>query len=249
MNIQVLSDLHLEHQRDYGTALIKSLDFAGADVVVLAGDIVCFGAVAVIAMDKLIALCAKTAGTVLYIPGNHEYYGATPAFVDQCLLSLEQRTKNLKVLRSGQVYEQQSQRILGDTLWFPDDPLNAVYAPGMSDFSVIRNFVPWVYERHNACRSFFDKEMRPGDIVVTHHLPSPRVIASQYTNSPLNRFFVSDLTDLICERKPALWICGHTHASIDTVLCNTRIVCNPRGYPNEGQTVRFNERLVVGSLV
>lgn len=204
-----------------------------------------FGAAALIALDKLKSLCPKVAGEVLYIPGNHEYYGATPAFVDQCLTALEQSTENLTVLRAGQVYEQHGRRFLGDTLWFPDDPLNAHYAPGMSDFSVIRNFVPWVYERYEACRAFLETEVRPGDIVVTHHLPSPQLIASQYLTSPLNRFFAADLTDLIIEHKPAIWICGHTHTSIDTTIGETRVICNPRGYPNEGQIERFDARLLV----
>jgi hypothetical protein len=31
---------------------------------------------------------------------------------------------------------------------------------------------------------------------------------------------------------------GHTHDFIDTVVGNTRVVCNPLGYPNE----RFNNK-------
>jgi hypothetical protein len=35
---------------------------------------------------------------------------------------------------------------------------------------------------------------------------------------------------LILKYKPALWIHGHTHSSVDTYVGGTRIVCNPRGY-------------------
>jgi predicted phosphodiesterase len=245
MKIQVLSDLHFEHHRDYGEALMLSLDFREADVVILAGDIVGFGSSALRAMERMKILCAKTGGIALYIPGNHEYYGTSPAFVVHSLTLMEAQIKNLTVLRAGAVFELDGRRFLGDTLWFPDDPLNPVYAPGMNDFSLIQGFVPWVYERHNACRAFLERELQAGDIVVTHHLPSPRLIAPQFVGDPLNRFFAADLTDLILERKPALWVCGHTHCSIDTRIGETRVLCNPYGYPSEGQHTRFDPRLIV----
>jgi predicted MPP superfamily phosphohydrolase len=245
MKIQILSDLHLEHHRDDGESLIASLNFSGADLVLLAGDIVDFGINAFRALDGIRSLCAKATVTVLYIPGNHEYYGASPAFVDQNLLILEQQIDNLTVLRPDVIHVQQGHRFLGDTLWFPDDPLNAVYAVGMSDFFRIKGFVPWVYERHRACRAFLERELQEGDIVLTHHMPSPSLIAPQYLGSPLNRFFAADLTDLILERKPALWFCGHTHVSIDRALGATRMLCNPHGYPTESQIERFNPHLQV----
>jgi len=241
---QVLSDLHLEHHRDDGDSMIASLDFEGADLVVLAGDIVCFGARRT-AFEKMQALCAKTAAEVLYLPGNHEYYGTSTRYVDDCLAQLELKIKNLTVLGSGKIFQLAGHRFLGDTLWFPDDPLNSVYAPGLNDFALIEGFVPWVYDRHIACRTILEQELRERDIVVTHHLPSPSLIATAFVGSPLNRFFASDLTDLILERGPALWICGHTHCSIDTTIGQTRILCNPFGYPREKQAMLFNPRLIV----
>src|SRR5579872_3193567 len=242
MKLQILSDLHLEHHRDYGEMLIASLDLSRVDLVLLAGDIVGFGAHSLTALGKMRSLCAKAAGTVLYIPGNHEYYGTSPPFVDQNLLLLEREIENLQVLRSGVIFEQEGRHFLGDTLWFPDDPLNPVYAPGLNDFALIQGFIPWVYERYAACRAFLDQELRQGDIVLTHHLPSLSLIAPQFAGSPLNRFFAADLTDLILERKPALWVCGHTHSSIDTSIGETRILCNPYGYPTESQAEKFDPR-------
>ena len=42
----------------------------------------------------------------------------------------------------------------------------------MSDFSVIRDFQSWVYEENARAVTFFRRELREGDVVVTHHLPS-----------------------------------------------------------------------------
>jgi Icc-related predicted phosphoesterase len=33
--------------------------------------------------------------------------------------------------------------------------------------------------------------------------------------------------------RPALWLHGHTHGSCDYKLGDTRVVCNPMGYPGE----------------
>src|SRR5579871_3147082 len=162
MKIQILSDLHLEHHRDYGEALVGSLDFSETDLVILAGDIVCFGVNPLMARAQMHSLCAKTAGTVLYIPGNHEYYRTSPAIVDESLRSLGREIDNLKVLSAGVIHLQEGHRFLGETLWFPDDPLNSVYARWLNDFALIQGFVPWVYQRYRACRAFLEREVRAG---------------------------------------------------------------------------------------
>jgi hypothetical protein len=68
-------------------------------------------------------------------------------------------------------------------------------------------------------------------VVVTHHLPSQRCVAPQWAGHPLNPFFVCELDALIQERRPAIWIHGHTHDSVDVRVGETRILCNPFGYP------------------
>lgn len=52
-----------------------------------------------------------------------------------------------------------------------------------------------------------------------------------------------DLTDVIEDGRPALWVHGHTHDSCDYELGATRIVCNPRGYEDENSA--FDPELVV----
>lgn len=78
------------------------------------------------------------------------------------------------------------------------------------------------------------ENVRGGDVVVTHHLPSPRSTHQKYTGSPLNRFFLAtmslELEQLMFDRKPALWVHGHTHETCDYRVGVTRVVCNPRGY-------------------
>ena len=87
--------------------------------------------------------------------------------------------------------------------------------------------------------------MRPGDVVVTHHLPTPKAVALCYAKSPLNPFFVHDVKELILKARPALWIFGHTHTSADFVLGDTRLIRNRLGYVGAEQNARFDDQLMV----
>lgn len=76
-------------------------------------------------------------------------------------------------------------------------------------------------------------------VVLTHHLPAATSVAKRYANDPLNPAFASRLDDVIEKYRPDLWIHGHTHVPCDYELFDTRIVCNPRGYPGERRDSRF----------
>ena len=71
------------------------------------------------------------------------------------------------------------------------------------------------------------------DIVVTHHAPSAMSIAPRFKNFPDTDFFHSRLENLILDVNPKLWVHGHVHDSFDYELGDTRVVCNPLGYPFE----------------
>ena len=80
-------------------------------------------------------------------------------------------------------------------------------------------------------------------IIVTHHLPSVRSIPVRFSRSPLNPAFALDLEALITVYQPDLWIHGHTHDACDYRLGDTRVVCNPRGYP--GEQTGFDAALLI----
>lgn len=242
MKLQVMSDLHFEFTEDSGASFIETLDPTGVDALVLAGDIFVarFGQEV---RDILTAFSAKYP-KVFYLPGNHEFYRGQVEQVSRLIESVAADIPNLDLLHAGRVVEFMGRRFLGGTLWFPDAPANAALQDGINDFRLIEGFVPWVYEQNRELRAFLQAEVRERDIVITHHLPSALSVPVEYRDSPLNCFFVSDETALIAERRPALWIHGHTHGPCDYYLGATRIVCNPRGYPSERNT-GFNPQLVV----
>lgn len=182
---------------------------------------------------------------VIYVHGNHEFYAGSRWSVDTAMRKATSRNANLVWLEKG-VYSDGGVRILGCPLWFPSTELSRRMAGVWSDFHYIRGFSNWVYDQHMACVSFLRREMGPGDVVVTHYLPSWRSVHPRYAATDTNCFYVSDVESLIVERQPSLWIHGHTHESADYIVGRTRVLCNPFGYARMNMVnPRFDDSLTV----
>lgn len=245
LKLHILSDLHTEFS-----------DFdppdTNADVVVVAGDIgVGTGGIEWATREYPEA-------PVIYVPGNHEYYGHDIAITYRLKAAAP---ANIRVLNND-AFELDSVRFLGSTLWTDF----RLYGEGeawfsrqrakrlIDDFSSIRNgeklFTPEdSVELHESSKAWLVSELKKGfdgpTVVVTHHLPASMSVDRRYAGDPLNPAFASSLEDLIEQYQPDLWIHGHTHVACDYELFGTRIVCNPRGYPSESSGDRFATDLVV----
>ena len=245
MKLHVLSDLHTEFA-DFTPPTID------VDLVVLAGDI----GVGREGLDWAARTFADR--PVVYVPGNHEYYGHDLSLIDE-LRSAAPR--NIHVLNDNTL-TLGGVRFLVCTLW-TDFRLyggsEAWFARQrarrlLTDFAVIRNgrkrFTPEdSVELHERSRAWLENELGKAfegpTVVVTHHLPTASSVAEQYTNDPLTPAFASGLESLIEAHQPDLWIHGHTHVPCDYTLFSTRIVCNPRGYPGEVSDAAFRDDLCV----
>jgi predicted phosphodiesterase len=239
MRLRIFSDLHLEF------APFQPSD-RGVDVVVLAGDIHL--------ETRGVGWAAETfRRPVVYVPGNHEYYGG---HFKNTLAKMKQRGEGTQVHvldRDEVVIE--GVRFLGTTLWTDFSATgNLVQAAlearqRMSDYRRIRagsyrRLRPSdVLEDHRDAVTFLRTKLAepfPGKtVVVTHHAPSTRSIADQFRGDigHLNAAYVNRLDELLGP-PAAVWVHGHTHTSFDYELLGTRVVCNPRGYipyePNPG---------------
>lgn len=82
-------------------------------------------------------------------------------------------------------------------------------------------------------------------VVLTHHAPSPRSIPPKFYGEPLNCAFASDLESLVpWKAGTSLGSLGHITRCSDYQIGNTRILANPRGYPQEAVGL-FRPDLVV----
>lgn len=235
MDIRFMSDLHFEFHRDGGKSFVASLP-DGGDVLVVAGDI---GNVANGSFQRGLSHLAERFKDIVVVLGNHEYYGATPSDVAAACRNLP---ANVHLLNRGTVTIS-GVRFVGCTLWYPDGPMNFAAEKGWSDFAAIKGARPFIYDEARKDAKFLRSTVRPGDVVVTHYLPSHACVAPNYRGNPTNIFFVHPVDDVIGDA--AVWIHGHTHDTVDKTLGDTRVVCNPFGYVHRGETGQFRDDLVI----
>lgn len=237
MRLLVVSDLHCEFHADGGRSFIDSLAAEGADAIVVAGDLSNAAGLS----DALERLCCRFVH-VIYVHGNHEFYGSDRGSVLATTREVAARFTNLHWLDCASV-DIGGRRFVGTPLWFRNDP--AAPRHWMNDFQAIDGFEDWFEIENDRAVAFLESAVREDSIVVTHMLPSPRSIAPEFKGSPLNPFFVCDVEDLLVRRRPALWIHGHTHGSLDYVVGQTRVVCNPFGYAGSEENPRFDAEKII----
>ena len=76
------------------------------------------------------------------------------------------------------------------------------------------------------------------------------MVAPQHQDSPINSAFATELGDFIANSRIDVWIYGHPHTNIDTIVGNTRIVSNQLGYKfhNEQLTNGFESGKMIEIL-
>ena len=241
MKILPISDLHLEFHADYGETILKELD-ASADLLIIAGDLSTLGFYVeanIHNIDPIGFLCKKYK-EVIFVTGNHDYWYSSPKDAFDFYSSFT--NPNFHLLENN-IKEIDGQRFLGATLWFANPPILA-RKDLMNDFKAIENFEPWVYEQGAKTIKFLEDNLKEDDIVVTHHMPTKKSTVKAYKNHPLNCFFIHDVEHLILERKPTMWIHGHTHFDFDYYIGDTRIICNPLGYITHENT-NFKTNMII----
>ncbi|MEE8322425.1 MAG: metallophosphoesterase [Candidatus Bathyarchaeia archaeon] len=230
MKIQLVSDLHVDAYRNRDDYFAQDLDPKDCETLIVAGDLAESWYLQEEAISYFEVLCDKYPN-VVYVLGNHEYYGSSFEETQDRFAALDARFSNLFCLDNESVVIE-GVSIAGTTLWFKDTPMNPVYERFMSDFNQIQHFTHWVYD-HNKLSVNFLKGVGPVDVVVTHHMPSSKSVHAKYAQEPTNLYFLCDVSEIMLDMSPKVWCHGHTHINCDYQLGNTRVVCNPRGYPGE----------------
>lgn len=235
MKIRLLSDLHTEFRLPYKTHQMS--EYRGEDVLVLAGDIAS-GATNTQTVIKHFLDCGFP--RVVYVPGNHEYYGNSIKHFDDAMIDFAETTRGVHFLRPGMV-DIDGILFCGGTLWtnFMDNPISqSVCKRVINDFRQINNFQTRnaydLYYKHleSIKQSYEQRNNRPV-VVVTHFLPARECIAPRWRGGDLvNDYFANDLGSMIREMQNTTWLFGHTHDAMDFQLGSTRLVCNPHGYYN-----------------
>jgi Icc-related predicted phosphoesterase len=248
MRVHVLSDLHLE----FGSL---ALPHTNADVVVLAGDIHT-------KKGGLKWIKETFQGQpVVYVLGNHEYYGTSVPYLTEKLRE-ESTGSNVKIL-DNEATTINGVRFLGCTLW-TDFALSGASGMAraearyeMNDYRRIRlstaqfrKLQPADTARFHARslawprRELVDSSPLGKVVIISHHAPSRLSLDSEMETDLLSAAFASNLDAVVADSQADLWVHGHIHSSSDYMLGQTRVLCNPRGYPDSSNP-NFDLGLVV----
>jgi hypothetical protein len=244
MRIQLASDLHLEQllRRFPDETLIRPAH--GADVLVLAGDIA--------RGSDAIELFQDWPVPVVYVAGNHEFYGGT---LEDVLENLAKRCQDTSIhfLEKG-CADFGGVRFLGVTCWTdyrlggPETQFYAMKSAErrMNDHRIIatrtaEQFLPRdAFGLHLEARGWLKEELakpyQGKTVVVTHHGPHPGSVHPRYEGDIMNAAFCSDMTYYV--KQVDYWFHGHVHDSFDYHVGACRVIANPLGYASNRNAAR-----------
>lgn len=279
MRIKLVSDLHLEF------ADIQVKNDNNYDVLILGGDIMVADHLhqhkpvstawatedfvetmghkqqAALRYREFLKRCSFQFPHVIYVAGNHEFYGGKwfqtlETLRDECsqftnIYFLERDTKTIDDVT-----------FVGGTLWTDCnkfDPLTLhALRDMMNDYRSIRKeFEGYTLlkpadtcHRHQQTldyiRTVVEGKHDQKFVVVGHHSPSFASVSEIYKGEYLmNGGYHSELSEFILDRPQIkLWTHGHTHHPFDYMIGSTRVVCNPRGYDSYEDT-GWNEQILL----
>ncbi|GAB0134035.1 hypothetical protein EsDP_00002421 [Epichloe bromicola] len=252
MDIQILSDLHLESPKAYDLYNIPPK----APYLALLGDI---GNV-VAHKDDILAfltrhLCQFKA--ILFVLGNHEAYHASWEETIAVLRAFEEQVERDSSLGHFAVLDRGTYRppgsdtvILGCSLFshVPKESQMAIEM-GLNDFFHIKG---WTVADHNDAHrrdlTWLNDEVAKLEdhhnvtdiIILTHWSPSrlPGVVDPKHMRSPITSGFSTNLVNERCfnSTKVKVWAFGHTHYNCDIKIERgsgagmLRLLANQRGY-------------------
>jgi Icc-related predicted phosphoesterase len=238
MLVKILSDLHVNRINPY-----TYVDH-GEHVCVLAGDI----AEGMRGVNWALTNIPKHI-QVLYVPGNHEYYGHEYFELTLNYIQHNKSNTHVKVLLN-EVVDISGTIFAGSTLWtdfmlYNDPKATLDWASGLNDSRWIRfnNHMlnaGDVISLNKASLEFLDSIN--ADILITHYAPEFSE-SDQWRGHYLTPGFLTKIPENI-HKKFKYHIHGHTHNNFDYITpYGTRVICNPRGYSYEN--ANHNGELVI----
>lgn len=269
LKIRPLSDVHTE----FGDYNVRPQQSDHETVLVLAGDIGIVHKASQLEgrYGPFLERCSQQFRHVVLVMGNHEHYDGSILRTREKLQSelARRQITNVSVLEN-EVVAIDHVAFIGATLWTDCDggsPHASYLWNGMSDSKLIRigpsgspyqrklmstdtvsmhvKSKQFIVDAVEACRQDGLKT-----VIVVHHGVTHQSIPDIFRGDALNMFFVSEMTMDLMDANPDLVIHGHVHDTMDYVLdstgqiCQTRVICNPRGYVGSEDT-GFNPTFVV----
>lgn len=253
LTLGLVSDLHWETEPDF------ELDASGVDVFIAAGDLLNGSE-----PETAIARLAKAAGKtpVLYVPGNHEFFGQT---INAGLARLREAAKgtNVRILYRQAVMIG-GVRFLGATLWSGFDLFGPTQRAKcekaaqthLHDFKCILGptrkpiTTAQVRAEHLKDVEWLGKHLKkntaPPTVVISHFAPSALSMMKGKGADPLTAYYTNANDSLVVHANT--WLHGHVHQNRHYRLAQAKenhgvVLSNPRGFIWNQQLSELNEEI------
>ncbi|KAK1687648.1 calcineurin-like phosphoesterase [Colletotrichum godetiae] len=249
MDVQIVSDLHLEAPKAYDVFEISP----HAPTLALLGDI---GNIVAHKGECRAFLIRQFQNfrTVLFVPGNHEAYHSSWPETISLLRDFEQEFGQDDSIGEFVLLDRTAYRvpdsntvILGCSLFSLVPPESEMQVSmGLNDFFQTSD---WDVQAHNNAHNrdvawlnaqVLELENSDVEVILSHWNPSrdERSIDPRFAQSPITSGFATDLSVQLCFRskKVKIWAFGHTHYNCDFTVERggdaepLRLIANQRGY-------------------
>lgn len=253
MKIQLVSDLHLEFlNKEQVEELANRISYkSNVEVLILSGDICSLSDKYIDNLYTFLNVIEDKYPNVIYIMGNHEYYGTSKQKVYELGHKLERYYFNLHILENEFItlkrFETQDVTFYGTTLWFEETVETSLKRYYLNDYTQIEDFTPdvWCRKAISYIKQIPDDNSKK--VLITHHVPHNRFISPKYLGSELNCFYLNEIGKYL--NKFDLVVFGHSHNSVNQQFSErTLAMSNPRGYlksNGEGENDKFNYQLII----
>jgi len=235
--IYCISDLHVEFYDSLAVFIevLENIKLPNAEFLILAGDI-CDPLTRYSDYVDLLLYFKKKYANVILVAGNHEYYSCkyNRQSVVNAMKKIAEATNVVFLDREVAVIN--GVRFIGATLW---SAIDKVAYDQMNDRQfVFENYIYYLdafiedfrFLKQELARSLdYDEPV----VVVTHHLPSTRLVHSRFKGFTTNPGFSTNIVDLVNLHGVRYWFCGHTHEQQEVCIGGTIFSVNPMGYPWE----------------
>lgn len=253
MKLRLLTDLHLE-------GAFFAYEDMGEDVLLLLGDITTAKRHSI--FEALIEAVPNHI-EIFFLAGNHEFYDGIFELENQYYEGLMLKYDNFTFFNNT-AFTYKDVEFFGGTMFTDfklDGEQQAWFAKHaakdmIADFHYIKTLgghfepVRWTTADHitqheifvNNFEAWLKNTEGKQRIVLTHFMPAPQCTAERFKGSTTNPYFTADMTKYF--GLMTHWFAGHGHNSIDTIINDTRLVMNPRGYGTENRN-NFNPNMII----
>lgn len=245
MRLQIFSDVHFDVDRPAHEITVGH----DVDLVIVAGD-VCEGSEDGFRWLRHLIPSIP----ILTVAGNHTFYHRV--IEDELEVARKAAPRYDIMFLENEAIRFGGLTFAGATLW-SDFAVNMEPARAMENASRYVNDFRLIQTRRNPDRPFQPEQAlcrhqesvaflaaSGADVVVTHHAPSEQSVPDYGPKKWIyHGAYASNLTPLIKQLQPRLWVHGHLHQNADYRIGNTRILANPMGYGP--QNPDFHPALVI----